>query len=190
MKLISGSVITEKALKARLGQQKAKALRDSLSVFPTPFKNVYYIPFETEKKAFYITSPYKVLIDAAKLVLGQQIYYGLETAAYFERAIWNPMPAHIMNTKRSSKLTLRPKASKYWRTKRRQDILRQFPYPVSFHRLSSVKDAKPAYKDGIPYAPSMINLKNAEYLCKRGARSACNFLATHAKPKKMKPQRK
>lgn len=158
-------------------------------MFPTPFRGVYYYPVETEQDAYYITYPYKVLIEAAKRVLGADVYYGLVTAMYFERKVWNPVPAHIMNTKRSGRLSLAAKEHRYWRSEKRYSIIRQFPYPISLHRIRKTLRERLAYKDGIAFAPSKVNQKDAGYLCQRGSKDACDFLLTYHTGRPKKPRR-
>ncbi len=89
-----------------------RARYNTLKIFPTPFKGIYYIPFETERKAFYITNPYEILFRAAKLFLkGKPAYYGLRTALYLERKIWNPVSADIINESVSKRVE-KPKEKK------------------------------------------------------------------------------
>lgn len=182
-KLIEGTVISLEALNKMTDKKTAKNLCQTLKIFPTPFKGVYYIPFKTERDGFYITYPYKILIEAAEQFLGtQDIYYGLLTAFYFERKVWNPTPAHIINTKLSKKISFPAKPHKnYWRIKKRMSILKQFPYPIFFHRIKKVNKNGIKYKDNIPYASFERNCQDAKYLCKKGSKVSCSFLKFYIK---------
>ena len=179
---ISGSIVTKLELIHIVGAKIAKKMCDELAVFPTPFKGVYYVPFKTERKAFYITYPYKVLFDAAKKFLkDSEVYYGMETALYFEKKVWNPVPVHIMNKRLSKKLKLKKEAGGYWRSKKRHILLKQFPYPVFFHKFGKKNDKGIMYKEGIAYSSFERTEKDAGYLGKKGSREARNFIEFYLK---------
>lgn len=184
-RIIQGSVISQKELEQKLGRKKAKEERDRLSLFPTPFRGIYYVPFKTERDAFYITYPYRVLFSAAKKFTGDdKLYYGMETALYFSRKIWNPVSAHIFNSKKSKLIApVRKTKSAYWRSKKRQEILSQFPYPINLHRIKPVqaKTGEILSKDGIAYSSEERTFKDANYLCKKGSKVACDFLKMNSK---------
>ncbi|GEM_PF-3059316 len=180
--LINGSVLTKSELTCSVGTKLSKKMRDELAIFPTPFKGIYYVPFETERKAFYITYPYRVLFEAAKKILKtDDVYYGLETALYFEKKVWNPVPTHIINRSLSKKLKLKKEAKGYWRSKKRYSILKQFPYPVIFHKIGQKEDKGIKYKEGIAFSSFGRTKADATYLAIKGSREARNFIEFYIK---------
>ena len=57
------------------------ALCSSLKLFPTPFKGIYYVPLEEERKGTFIEKPNKVLLQALAIFLGtKQFYFSCQTA--------------------------------------------------------------------------------------------------------------
>ena len=152
---IPGRVVTRTELEKNFKKEEIAALYNSLRIFPTPYKSIYYVPFETERKAYYVTDPYRIVFEATKKYLKKDdIYFGLSTAKYLQRKLWNPTEIHIITSTKSRKIICQKEPSKkYWRKNRRYEILKQYPYPIYLHRIKQ-KNPQFVQKGSIAFATS------------------------------------
>lgn len=128
-----------------LSKQKILALFSSLKLFPTPFKGIYYIPLEEERKAAFIEKPLKVLSQAVALFLkNNNFYFSCRTAEEALGLNWQPSGSvHIVNSKISKKINLKRRIEQNneketWRSKKIARILSFYGTEVVFHRGSLV----------------------------------------------------
>jgi hypothetical protein len=155
----------------------ANKLSAELKIFPTPFKGIYYIPYETERGGWYVTDPHRVIFKAAQLYLKtDEYYFGLNSALYFNRIIWNAAGIDIINRKVSKTITRKKPSTKYWRGQVINKIMAGYPFPVKFHRIKDF-DQKGVIKKGpIAFSNTAKTKLDAIYLCKKGDESACDAL--------------
>lgn len=114
-----------------------KKLCSELKLFPTPFKRIWYSPYETERKGFYITDPLKVLFQACGNYLGtKEYYYGLSTAEYLQNKRWQYSEAHIINRMLSRIIERKLPKGNYWRAKAIRKIMSSYPSRIRIHRLN------------------------------------------------------
>ena len=123
-------------------------LNASLKLFPTPFKGVYYVPSNEEKRGSFIDKPISVITKATELFLGtDNFYFSCSTAEEFLGINWRPKEdIHIVNEKRSGRINLlerieRNERKKTWRAKKIAMLLSFYGHEIIFHR-GSVTDAK------------------------------------------------
>lgn len=117
------------------------ALSSSLEIFPTPFKGIYYVPLEEERKGAFIEKPLKVLSQAIALFLGtKNLYFTCQTAEEILGLSWQPSESiHIVNSKlsRTIKLENRIKVNQKkisWRAKKIAKILSFYGKEIVFHK--------------------------------------------------------
>ena len=124
-----------------LSEQDIFAMCASLKLFPTPFKGIYYVPLEEERKGAFIEKPLKVLFQAASLFLeSADIYFSCRTAEEALGFKWQPSgDIHIVNRKLSRKINLkrrieRSQARNTWRAKKVARLLSFYGNEIIFHR--------------------------------------------------------
>jgi len=120
----------------------------SLRLFPTPFKSIYYVPSDEERRGWFIDNPLYVLTKAVELLLGtDNFYFSCSTAEEFFAINWRPKEQiHIVNEKRSGKINLlerieRNEKKKTYRARKIAVLLSFYGHEIVFHR-GSVADAK------------------------------------------------
>lgn len=171
MNLIPGNVYRNKDVK------NANKLYREMKIFPTPFKGIYYVPYETERNGWYITDPHLVVFKAAQLYLKTNDYYfGLYSALYYIRIIWNASGIDIMNPKLSRKITRKLPSKKYWRGEIIHKIMSGYPFPIRFHRIKNFSLKGTKSKGPICFSNVEKTRKDAIYLCKKGNDVACEIL--------------
>ena len=131
-----------------MGKKEILALCSSLRLFPTPFKGIYYVPLEEERRGEFIDKPLEALRQAAALFLGgNDFYFSCKTA---EEALgMRPQPSgsiHIVNTRISRRISLekrilRSSARGTWRAKKIARILAFYGKEIVLHK-GSVAGAK------------------------------------------------
>ncbi|MEK6982611.1 MAG: hypothetical protein AABX38_06770 [Candidatus Micrarchaeota archaeon] len=177
--LISGLVYKHKDI------PDSNKLSRELRIFPTPFKGIYYVPYETERAGWYITNPHLVIFKAARLYLGNENYYfGLYSALYYLRTIWNAQGINIINEKLSRTITRKSPSNKYWRGKIINKIMQGYPFPIRFHRIKDFDRKNLTQKGPITYSDKERTKKDANYLCKKGDKLACEIVRLLEKAKK------
>lgn len=73
-----------KLVEKGLGKKDIERLSAALRLFPTPFKGIYYVPMETERKGTSIDRPLTVLSRAIALFLeSRNFYFSCSTAEEF-----------------------------------------------------------------------------------------------------------
>ncbi|MGB9719253.1 MAG: hypothetical protein ACPL06_01515 [Candidatus Anstonellales archaeon] len=136
---------------AEEGLTKKEILRlvSSLKLFPTPFKGIYYVPTNEERKAWFIEKPLRVLTMATAIFLGtDNFYYTCETAEEYFGIRWRPTKrVHITNEKMSRKINLaerikRNLSKRTFRAKKLARILSFYGDEIVFHRRQSIEKAK------------------------------------------------
>ncbi|MEM2947919.1 MAG: hypothetical protein QXY05_02650 [Candidatus Anstonellales archaeon] len=154
-----------------------KELYRKMQIFPTPFRGIYYCPYKTEREAWYITDPHRILFDASRLYLNSEEYYfGLYTALYYLRIIWNPFGTDIINKKLSRVVEKKIPEASYWRAKKLKKILENYPSPVRFHRIKAFSFDGVLRKGRVAFSNLPKTKKDALYLCRKGNRVACEVL--------------
>ncbi len=136
-------------IKDGLKEPQIKNLSASLSLFPTPFKGIYYVPSPEEKKAWFIDRPKLALKKILQLYLiTENFYFSCSTAEEFFGLKWTPSgEVHVVNSKRSGKIDLaerirRNEKKKTFRAKKIAAILSYYGNRIIFHKVKSIKDAK------------------------------------------------
>lgn len=152
---------------------KAAKLYSELKIFPTPFKGIYYVPYDTERKAQYVTDPHSVVFKAAELYLKTDTYYyGLNSALYYLRIIWNAIGIDIINEKLSRKINKKIPSTKYWRGKVIAKILCQYSFPIRFHKMKGFSMVDLKKKGSIAFSNLRKTKRDAIYLSKKGDKVA------------------
>ncbi len=148
--LIQRQVINFNQLKKEgLSERDIKILYLKLKIFPTPFKGIYYVPSEEEKKGEFIDNPIKNLSIAISYFLGSDdFYFSCGTAEENLGLDWHiSVIIHIVNTKISKRIDIekrieRNKAKGNWRSRKIAIILSNYGKKIIFHKVKSIKDAK------------------------------------------------
>ncbi len=116
----------------------------SLKLFPTPFKGIYYVPLEEERKGNFIEKPIKALSQALSLFLkSNDFYFSCQTAKEALGLDWQASGnIHVVNNHISRTIDLRQRAQKNlaknnWRAKKIADILSQYGNSITFHKGST-----------------------------------------------------
>ncbi len=150
-----------------------KRLYSSLQVFPTPFKGIYYVPYETEIKGKYISDPNLVVYSAVGLYLKSSKYYcGLNTALYYLRIVWNLFGFDIINKKISRRIIRKLPSQKYWRGKVIAKLMKSYPYPIRLHRMKKISLSGLLAKGSISYSSMEKTMADARYLSSKGDKDA------------------
>lgn len=137
-----------------LSKEKILSLSCSLRLFPTPFKGIYYVPSEEERKGRFVERPLRVISSALPFFLGtKEFYFSCRTAEEHFGIVWQPTgELHVVNAVKSGRIKLAERAASKLSsgTHRARNISRILSYygnEIIFHR-GSVKGAK--YKE-TPY---------------------------------------
>lgn len=166
--LIPGNVYGNKDIKG------ANKLYREMKIFPTPFKGIYYVPYESERSAWYVTDPHEVIFKAAQIYLKtNEYYFGLYTALYYQRTVWNANGIDIINKKISRKIHRKIPSQKYWRGKIIAKIMSGYPFPIQFHRIKQFTMQGITKKGLTAFSNPEKTKRDAIYLCNKGDVRAC-----------------
>jgi hypothetical protein len=127
-----------------LKKNEIEALFTSLKLFPTPYKGVYYVPLEIERKGVFINKPQLILSRATELYLhSKDFYFSCVTAEEHYAIQWQPTgEVHIVNDKISKKRIDRNEGKKTDRAKKLAQLLSLYGKEIIFHKVKSIKDCK------------------------------------------------
>lgn len=137
-----------------LSTQEISSLFAALKLFPTPFKGIYYVPLEEERKGAFIEKPLKVLSQAVALFLkSNEFYFSCRTAEEALGLNWQPSGSvHIVNPKLSRRINLkarieRSQAKGSWRSRKIARLLSFYGNEIVFHRgeVSGAKTKQTPY---------------------------------------------
>jgi hypothetical protein len=137
-----------------LSNQDISSLCAALRLFPTPFKGIYYVPLEEERKGAFIEKPLKALSQAVALFLkSNEFYFSCRTAEEALGLNWQPSGSvHIVNRRLSRKINLktrigRSQAKGNWRSKKIARLLSFYGNEIVFHRgeVSGTKSRQTPY---------------------------------------------
>ncbi len=124
-----------------LSKKEILSLSSSLKLFPTPFKGIYYVPLDEERKGEFISKPLKVLSQAVALFLGtNDFYFSCGTAKEALGISWQPSSiVHIVNEKLSRRINLKERSGKSsgkqtWRAKKVSRLLALYGDEIIFHK--------------------------------------------------------
>lgn len=138
-----------------LRKEKILSLSHALRLFPTPFKGIYYVPSEEERKGRFIERPLRVLCAALPFFLGtSKFYFSCRTAEEHLGIAWQPYgQVHIVNLAKSGRIQLAKRAasklsSGTYRARNVSRILSYYGNEIIFHKVPSLEKAK--FKD-TPY---------------------------------------
>lgn len=128
-------------------KQEIAALFSLLRLFPTPFKGIYYVPIEQERKGLFIENPRKILTNAINAFLGtSRFYYSCSTAEEKLGISWQPNgEVHIVNEILSRRIDLgrriRITQTSSRRAKKIGTLLEQYCRTIRFHRVKNIEGA-------------------------------------------------
>lgn len=135
--------------KEGMSKEKITAMSATLKLFPTPFKGIYYVPLEEERKGAFIENPLRILSRAVALFLDtDDFYFSCGTAEEALGLNWRPSGSvHIVSKALSRKIDLNGKIArnglkKTWRARKLARILAFYGTELVFHKSSSMADAK------------------------------------------------
>lgn len=130
-------------------KNQIESLSATLRLFPTPFKGIYYVPLETERKAAFIEKPLLVLSRSIELFLGRaDFYFSCATAEEYWGISWQPRgEVHVVNTKMSGRIDLkqrvqRNKKKKTYRAKKIAQLLSLYGNRIVFHKAKAIAGCK------------------------------------------------
>jgi len=139
----------EQLQKEGLSKQQITAMYASLRLFPTPFKGIYYVPLEEERRGRFIENPLRIISQATMLFLrSSAFYFSCETAEESLGLNWRPSGStHIVNDKLSRRINLREKikrngAKRTWRAQKLARILSFYGNEIVFHKTSGIERAR------------------------------------------------
>jgi hypothetical protein len=140
--LLPKQAVSFRQLRAEgLSKQDIFAMCASLKLFPTPFKGIYYVPLEEERKGAFIEKPLKVLFQAVSIFLkSTDMYFSCRTAEEALGIYWQPSGSvHIVNRKLSRRIDLkrrieRSQARDTWRARKIAKLLSYYGNEIIFHR--------------------------------------------------------
>jgi hypothetical protein len=149
MKIVAGQAISLKQLLAQgIKRKEIGAMATNLRLFPTPFKEIYYVPTDDEREGWLVEKPPLALRQAIGIFLGtSSFYYSCATAEEFHGISWHPSgELHVVNEVRSGRINLKARVEKNrgkktWRAGRVARILEFYGNEIIFHR-GSVSGAK------------------------------------------------
>lgn len=135
-------------IKSGLKKRDIESLTASLKLFPTPFKGIYYVPLDTERKGQFIEKPMMVLSRAIDIYLGtKNSYFSCSTAEEMLGTRWQPSgEVHVVNEKISRNISLKDRIwsnrkKGTYRAKKVANLLSFYGDRVIFHK-TKIKDAK------------------------------------------------
>lgn len=124
-----------------LSKKDITSMCAALRLFPTPFKGIYYVPLEEERKGAFIEKPLKALSQAVALFLGtKEFYFSCRTAEEELGLNWQPLGSvHIVNPTLSRKISLkgrirRNQARGTWRARKIARLLSYYGNEIIFHK--------------------------------------------------------
>jgi hypothetical protein len=124
-----------------LTKKEILSLCASLRLFPTPFKGIYYVPLDEERKGAFIEKPLKALSQALALFLGSgDFYFSCRTAEEALGLNWQPSGSiHIVNRELSRRINLkarigRSQAKRSWRAGKVARLLSFYGKEIVFHK--------------------------------------------------------
>ena len=165
-------------IKENLTDKEIFNLSASLKLFPTPFKGIYYVPSNEEKRGWFIDKPLSVITKATELFLStNKFYFSCSTSEEFFGINWKPKEElHIVNEKRSGRIDLleripRNQRKKTYRAKKIAIILSFYGHELIFHRVKSITGAK--FKES-PFG--RFALKSQIKKDRKGSRKKVDFL--------------
>ncbi|MBI5159530.1 hypothetical protein HY992_05405 [Candidatus Micrarchaeota archaeon] len=142
-------IITREDLRKELPMRKISAMAVALALFPTPFKEIYYVPTSDERKATTLEQPQLVLTKAIRAFLGtNDFYYSCRTAEERWAIKWQPSGhIHVVNTIFSRTVNLqeritRNELKRNARARRIAKILSLYGNKIIFHKAKSIESAK------------------------------------------------
>jgi hypothetical protein len=163
----------EQLIDEGLKKNEIEALFTSLKLFPTPYKGIYYVPLEIERKGVFINKPLLVLSRATELYLhSKKFYFSCVTAEEHYAIHWQPTgQVHIINEELSKRINLKERIKrndqkKTDRAKKIAKLLSLYGYEIIFHKTKSIEDCK--YKQ-TPYGryayKSQIKIDKKRFRC-------------------------
>jgi hypothetical protein len=139
----------DQLIKEGLKKEEIEALSASLKLFPTPFKGIYYVPLEQERKGVFIDKPLLILSRAIESYLGtKDFYFSCSTAEEHYGIRWQPSgKVHVVNDKISKRINLKQRIErnlkkKSYRAKKVADILALYGDEVILHRSKAISECK------------------------------------------------
>jgi hypothetical protein len=139
--MLPKQAVSYEQLRSELSKQDISALSAGLRLFPTPFKGIYYVPLEEERKGAFIEKPLKILSQAVALFLGSdEFYFSCRTAEEVLGLNWQPSGSiHIVNRKLSRRINLKKRiessqSRKSWRAKKIARLLSFYGNEIIFHK--------------------------------------------------------
>lgn len=136
-------------VKKGLKPDEIKALTASLKIFPTPFKGIYYVPLETERKGLFIEKPLMVLSRAIEIYLdSNKFYFSCDTAEEHWGIRWRPSgKVHVVNQRKSIRIDLRERINRNkmkgtYRAKKIARLLSFYGDEIIFHKSGSISYCK------------------------------------------------
>jgi len=139
--MLPKQAISFEQLQLEISKKEILKMCSSLKLFPTPFRGVYYVPLEEERKGEFIENPRKVLHQSIGIFLGgHDFYFSCRTAEENLGIGWRPSGSiHVVNTVLSRKINLANrinlnKEKKTWRAKKIAKILSFYGNEIIFHK--------------------------------------------------------
>lgn len=130
-------------------EKRIKAMYVTLKLFPTPFKGIYYVPSDEERKGSFIEKPTRVLYHSISLFLeSNEFYFSCKTAEENLGASWHMSgTVHIVNERVSKRIDLRKRAESNerkgnWRSRKVARLLSFYGKLLIFHKVADVSRAK------------------------------------------------
>ena len=163
----------EQLIKEGKSKKEIESLSATLRIFPTPFKGIYYVPLEIERKGAFIDKPGLVLSRAIELFLGSsQFYFSCASAEEFLGIRWQPSgKVHIVNELLSKKISLdkrieRNEKKKTYRAGKIARLLSFYGKELIFHRTKDVQGCKIRQTPYGRYAlKSQIKIDKKKFRC-------------------------
>ena len=163
----------EQLINEGLKKKEIETLFTSLKLFPTPFKGIYYVPLEIERKGGFIGKPLLVLSRATEHYLkSKNFYFSCVTAEEQYGIQWQPSgQVHIVNDKLSKRINLkerigRNKSKKTARAKKIAKLLSLYGYEILLHKAKSFRGCR--FRE-TPYgrfaARSQIRIDKKRFRC-------------------------
>jgi hypothetical protein len=158
-----------------LGKNEITKLIASLRLFPTPFKGIYYVPMEVERKGTFIEKPLMALTKSIELFLGtDEFYISCSAAEEFWGSSWQPSgKVHIVNCVRSGRIDLKKRIENNiekgtYRAKKIAKLLSFYGNEISFHKTKSIEGCKIKQTPYGRFAyKSQIRIDRKRFRCKK-----------------------
>jgi hypothetical protein len=148
--MLPKQVVTHSQLLAEgFTKTRIAAMSASLRLFPTPFKGIYYVPLEEERKGVFIERPMTVLTRAIALFLGGSgFYYSCDTAEEFLGIRWRPAGRiHVVNEALSGRVDLKGRIGRNrkkgtYRSRKIAKLLSLYGSEMIFHKAKQMRAPK------------------------------------------------